>query len=656
MSEPSPKRRRTQSPDGRASSLIRQLPRRPSFASPIKTSLARNYPNLLPSASTPRLSESPRRPLRRVESARRGETSEDSSLPATPSRQAFNKPNQPPRGFLFSSPSRRPVRAKSASKQSPLKPKAPAVQSDDVTRTVEDGPVEDDTRGPIERQAPDPELERRKQEKARLQREVEELESQISRCADEIDKEQQRGPNEALQPQDRDSLRNFIAEISGIDTEPEKPTVSSLLCSFLPFAAMPILPPRSKQPDRAVPSHRPVEVEDPLPYLEMFTSFKFSSRISLSRSKTTSASRPVHQKHVIDITGPQKLLTAQLSLNLDTEATAVSDLKLLRITPWAEPELGSFIRARAKEKDLSNAAWAIDSYWNIAQKRAQYWHNCETAFSHLLSDGTGNDVENKPQPPTKPTKTISRKDLNRHLGRDTLVLQDKHVLLKLNWRISFDWTGEAESEVTVESAFPRVWSETDTAASLKKIPETFASLLRTKGAFEATRIMVALLFVAVSLDSKSCSPVEWNHKSYNPHLSHLPSFLAAALRHILLDNSILLSRSLTKNLAPDPNLIAPRTNRALKIRTHAHTQLQPLLLPAQILRHLVSRLPQCLKILILIFLSHSLTPRNSSNRHEARKLQMRTLLYDMLTQFQCILWLNTALTLLARGIDLHQDS
>jgi hypothetical protein len=37
-------------------------------------------------------------------------------------------------------------------------------------------------------------------------------------------------------------------------------------------------------------------------------------------------------------------------------------------------------------------------------------------------------------------------------------------------------------------------SETDTSASLKKVPETFASLLRTRGAYEATRIMVALLF------------------------------------------------------------------------------------------------------------------------------------------------------------------
>lgn len=46
--------------------------------------------------------------------------------------------------------------------------------------------------------------------------------------------------------------------------------------------------------------------------------------------------------------------------------------------------------------------------------------------------------------------------MNRHLGRDTLVLQDAHVVLKLSWRIGFDWTGEAESNVAVEPAFPRV--------------------------------------------------------------------------------------------------------------------------------------------------------------------------------------------------------
>ena len=132
---------------------------------------------------------------------------EDSELPATSSQQGLDEQDQPRRGVLFSSPSKRPPRSKNALAQS-SNPKAPAVQSDDITKIVEDGPAEEDTQEAVEkRQSPDPELERRKQEKAKLQREVEELESQVSRCVDEIVKEQRRGPNEVLQPQEHRSLR-----------------------------------------------------------------------------------------------------------------------------------------------------------------------------------------------------------------------------------------------------------------------------------------------------------------------------------------------------------------------------------------------------------------------------------------------------------------
>ncbi|RAR03413.1 hypothetical protein DDE82_004954 [Stemphylium lycopersici] len=511
MSEPPSKRRRTNSPEDRASSPLRKPPRRPSFASPTKASLARNYPNLLPSASTPRLSASPKRSARgdvlaRGKQARafvlgdtdaqpgseqdatpRGQNAnsraapedtgnEDSELPATSSQQGLEQ-DQPLRGILFSSPSKRPPRSKNALAQS-SNPKAPAVQSDDITRTVEDGPAEEDTQETAEkRPPPDPEVERRKQEKARLQREVEELESQVSRCVDEIVKEQRRGANEVLQSQEHTSLSNFIVQISGAEYEPEKPPVSSLLCSFLPFAAISVPQPRPKQSDKPVPSHRPVELADPLPYLEMFTSFKFSTQLSLPRNKVQPSSKRVHQKHTIDITGPQKLLTAQVAITIDALATEILDFQLLRISPWAERELGSFIRTKAQDKDLGNASWAIDSYWDIAKKRAQHWHKCETAFSHLLVGRTEKDTENGPR--KNSTKSVSRKDLNRHLGRDILVLQDKHILLKLNWRISFDWTGEAQSDVTVETAFPQVWSEADDGAGLKKIPETFNSLVHS---------------------------------------------------------------------------------------------------------------------------------------------------------------------------------
>lgn len=157
------------------------------------------------------------------------------------------------------------------------------------------------------------------------------------------------------------------------------------------------------------------------------------------------------------MTGPQKLLTAQLSLTIDATAPEITKLQLIRLTPWAEQELGTFIRSRAAQKDLSNASWAINSYWTLAQKRAQYWHKVETSFPHLLIGRSEKDTENaSPQARSKASKPLSRKELNRHLGRDTLVLQDAHVVLKLSWRIGFDWTGEAESNVAVEPAFPRV--------------------------------------------------------------------------------------------------------------------------------------------------------------------------------------------------------
>ena len=114
--------------------------------------------------------------------------------------------------MIFSSPSKRPPRVKDPVKQPPPSSRAPAVQSDDFTGTVEDGPVDDITEDITQevvhkKQPPDPDIERRKQEKARLQREVEELESQVSRCIEEVVKEQRRGPEDSLRSPERDSLK-----------------------------------------------------------------------------------------------------------------------------------------------------------------------------------------------------------------------------------------------------------------------------------------------------------------------------------------------------------------------------------------------------------------------------------------------------------------
>lgn len=257
MDEPARKRRRTNSPQERErqSSPLRKPARRPSFASPTKASLARSYPNLLrpksvggddsgaTSSGDPstrgkqarayvlggtELPEELRQEAsreeqtqeianaqittpraRRVDNNRRagnatgGADEDDADLPLTPSQGRLEER----RGILFSSPSKRPPRAKEAVKQSPLRPKAPLPDNGPSEAAVEDSAVEEEiVTG--KNQGPDPEVEKRKQELLRLQREVANLESQVKRCNEEIIKEQGRTPEQRISLLESNDLRS----------------------------------------------------------------------------------------------------------------------------------------------------------------------------------------------------------------------------------------------------------------------------------------------------------------------------------------------------------------------------------------------------------------------------------------------------------------
>lgn len=213
MDEPPRKRRKTSSPAAAPSSPLRKPPRRPSFASPTKASLARNYPNLLPTRAPSRdnvqnLGKQARAPtsgrdnLSTKEAERPDE--EEVELPATPPR---GEQEGPRRGILFSSPSKRPPRAPSVVKRSPLAQASP-VQQNQLARPTEEGLDPEGARQPkqVSKLPLDPEAERKKQEKARLQREVEELEAQVTRYTNEIVAEQQRGADDVLLPTQRVDL------------------------------------------------------------------------------------------------------------------------------------------------------------------------------------------------------------------------------------------------------------------------------------------------------------------------------------------------------------------------------------------------------------------------------------------------------------------
>lgn len=134
-----------------------------------------------------------------------GDGAEEVELPGTLSQRGLEEQEGPRQGILFSSPSKRPPRAISEVKRSPMA-KASAVQPHQLTRPVGEAL---DTAGQmkkVKKPPLDPEIEKRVQEKARLQREIEELEAQVSRCANEIVAEQQRGEDGILLPTQRADL------------------------------------------------------------------------------------------------------------------------------------------------------------------------------------------------------------------------------------------------------------------------------------------------------------------------------------------------------------------------------------------------------------------------------------------------------------------
>ncbi|KAF2473378.1 uncharacterized protein BDR25DRAFT_257794 [Lindgomyces ingoldianus] len=520
----------------RSTSPLKKPPRRgsfQSFASPTKASLARHNPGLLlrptSAGSTTSREEIRARGKQRpasllgeaegpsqVEEAPRSDDQEQTTaaslplenvdeeeedLPATSSAMALSWQGTPRRGILANSPSKPPPRRKAPVKPSLFKSRALQELQNVRSGPPPAEPVNDEAaQGGKTKEPFNLELEKKKQEKALLERELKELEEDVARCVEEVRKGQNQNTPDVLLSSELDDLISFINKICGLATTDEQPLpVSVLLCSFLPFTTLPIPPPlKNGEQEKPIPSHEPLELDDPLPYLQLFTSFKFTNRTTLPNlSGFSPSSSTMHQQHTIDITGPQKLLCSTISIKIDAQTHQILSLQIPRLSPWAERELGQFMRRKAQSMDLGTVAWAMQSYWEIAKKRAEYWHKCERDFSRLIVGRMSDDTENighKAIEKSDRNVRMTRQEMRRHLGRDVLTLQDKHILLKIRWSIGFDWSGEAESVVYVEPALPRVWTEGDSQNSLSQIPKTFDALLRTRGAFGATQILIAMLF------------------------------------------------------------------------------------------------------------------------------------------------------------------
>ena len=246
--------------------------------------------------------------------------------------------------------------------------------------------------------------------------------------------------------------------------------------AWLPFSN----PPQPEPKEESLPapqSHHPVPMTaaEELPFLQILTPFTITSTgAPLSTSDMNANTR----RHTISLRASSHpaLFSAQLSLAVDLADFTVSDIKVPRLDPNAEAELGPFVddvltrTDRALSGNVSVVCWAMGEWFRVATRRAAFWRELFAEVgSEVVEENVGElwrrrgavvarGVEESVDERLVGVKKGSAAGLLPYMGTVAatvpLEMCGEGVMVRLRWGISFDWTGDAQSKVDVAVGVP----------------------------------------------------------------------------------------------------------------------------------------------------------------------------------------------------------
>ncbi|KAH7175401.1 hypothetical protein EDB81DRAFT_874255 [Dactylonectria macrodidyma] len=445
----------------------------------------------------------------------------------------------PPRG-IHSSPLR--WREKSKPKSSPLKQlparttEKPSVSKKSITqpmfgrqRSREPAPLEEPTTNPRKTRALDPNATKKKERDAIL-KEVEELEKDLKAARAENERiRAMQNSGRVLAPSDSDKIIDLVQRYHVTDDSRSQLTSSQQLVKMalnpiglLPFGKLPPSQPRAsagmeRDTDLDIRSHRPVKMtaEEELPYLELFCPFSLTSTISVLPQVPD---QPLRQEYAITLRSRDSpgMFTARINMIVNTLDLTILNLKVAALEPAAKAELGPFIDKicagacnRTMQRNVGILSWAMGEWIRVAMERAAFWCQLERSLGtkDAMLEAAGKMRARKSRrrngdeddEDTLSDTPFARADLIRCLGQscfEVSIPDDRGLesALRLEWKIGFDWTGEAQIQLGVMVGVPGKWHQLDERGSLGNIPKLFAELVEGGEKPEtATRTIVALI-------------------------------------------------------------------------------------------------------------------------------------------------------------------
>ncbi len=423
------------------------------------------------------------------------------SLPSTPSQLDLEPPRERPKGLLLSSPSRRLRRTgRSSAKSSPLKPPAVPPEHPDqkpMSQLASLGPRRHIAKTPKLPLPPEEiQLQQMRDRLNDLEKQLRDIEDKILRQLLVSSWHQDRGKelkdtakqkkdvvqrstkivqlrHEVLEVQAAQSIHHREAEPEGFERKvasTKAPTLTQRLANILPFSMKP----------------RPLEPKPPLPetmdmneILHLGSLQTTAEPFTITTSDTlllpTAADNNLLQRQLVTMSTSHQLLTCNFQVTANIASQQISHFDLQELSPWAEPELGSWLRQSYKTMEPAALGRAFGHYWEVARLRGNCWISCKQEFKDLVANVP---ESNSPF---------------FFLGLQDLVFARSNVQLKVDWRISLSDQGEVESHSSAYPRFPPAWQQ-DANSELARIGDAFTMLVEDRGITEAIGMICKVVF------------------------------------------------------------------------------------------------------------------------------------------------------------------
>ncbi|POR32187.1 Uncharacterized protein TPAR_07626 [Tolypocladium paradoxum] len=354
--------------------------------------------------------------------------------------------------------------------------------------------------------------EAKKRERDTLRAEIVRLRSDLGTA----DKENERlrlmqASGQTVAPTNEDGVLDLIqrALISSDETPRPAPSHQMVQAVLNPMGLLPfgrsslITSSLTDDPEdmEIIKSHHPVSMnaDEELPYLQLFSPFSVTSSIAVLPPLPN---QPLRQRRLVtlrsrDLPG---LFTAKLEMVVNAMNLGILELSVASLEPSAKYELGPFVDKicsgkcnRTMQRNVGILTWAMGEWYRVAVQRARFWSRLEEQLGsreQLLESVAETRTRRRQQKDARPeqdekTSTLrDRADLIRFLGLQSYDVNvpvppgsSNEPSLRLEWKIGFDWTGEAQSSVAILVGVPGSWREADQRGIFGKFPKLFEDLI-----------------------------------------------------------------------------------------------------------------------------------------------------------------------------------